>query len=160
MDFKSLKSFWDCVDLDAGVRLREGCGCYVFVTRGGPGYRPWYVGRTKRRFEWEVFAPRNRLIYEAVMNDPDERVGLPYLFLVARLTDTTGQPIMGKLWWKEAEFVERLLIIDAYNKNPKLKNVQGVNYARLTVPGVFKDRTPPGRELDATRELRKALGTT
>ena len=161
LDFRTkeaINPFWEEVQEETGLSLRDGCGCYVFVTRGGPGYRPWYVGQSKTRFSQEVFALHKRKIYDSVMRDPGNKVGTPYLFLVTRMTPG-GKLVKGKLSEREADFIERLIINHAYAKNPGLMNVAGTNFAKkLVIPGVFNDGSSRAKELEPTRELRKALG--
>lgn len=43
----------------ANSELPDACGCYVFAIRAAKGYRPWYVGKTKK----------NALIKEAFYDD-------------------------------------------------------------------------------------------
>ena len=163
LDFRTkeaLNPFWDSVEANAGLPLRQGCGCYMFATKGGPGYRPWYVGQSKGRFQREVFAPGKRKVYSSVMDDPDKKVGTPQLFLIARLT-RKGQLSKGRLSQVEADFVERLLITHAFTKNPELSNVQRTKFAKeMVVPGVFGGTTAPSKLDEATKELMKALGIT
>ena len=155
---EALNPFWENIDKTTGHELSKGRGCYVFATRAGAGYRPWYVGQSKREFKDEVFDPSKRKTYHNVM--ANKNVGSPQLFLVARLTD--GQKVSKmKLAPREANFVEQLLIIYAKTKNPDVRNVQKTKIVeKMVIPGIFGGSMAPNRLNKSAKELRKALGVS
>lgn len=163
---KALNPFWDDIEAQTSCKLHHGRGCYIFVTKSGRGYRPWYVGQSKKGFQGEVFRGHKQRIYNSVVDNPEHRVGKPYLFLIARLTASGQVRTSGKLHPSEANFIEQLFIIHVYRKNPELKNVMKTKIAKqMHIPGVFVPSggvfVPPGpgiQQDESAAEMRRALG--
>ncbi len=44
-------------------------GLYVFAMRAGQGFTPWYVGRTSKGFEKEIFTPHKVVKYQRIFAD-------------------------------------------------------------------------------------------
>ena len=158
LDFTSseLKRFWSEAMKETGYDLQNGRGCYLYVVRAGKGITPWYVGQSKGPFSLEVFAAHKKEHYNSVYENYQK--GTPMLFLIARFTK--GNKLsLGKLNEREAKFVENLLIVSAYRKNPDLKNIQGVKFAQdLVVPGLFNDKTPLKKQSESTNAFKLAMG--
>lgn len=84
----------------------------------------------------------------------DRAKGTPVLFLIARMTPT-GR-LAKKVEEREANFVERKLIHDAVNANPKLKNIHHATFMRtMRIPGVLNSRR--GKRSDAVKSLMAVL---
>ncbi|MDE0038023.1 MAG: hypothetical protein OXU77_10780 [Gammaproteobacteria bacterium] len=153
LDFSgpALAGFWEKAE-QIRVGLRSGAGCYLFAVRAAKGFTPWYVGQSKGAFDTECFALHKQAIYKDVMDD--RKSGTPVLFLIARTTPT-GR-LSKRVSPREANFVERRLIHDANNANPKLKNIHNAVLAKtLQIPGVLN--SPKGRRSPAVAHLMKAL---
>ena len=59
--------------------LPDACGCYIFAIKAAKGFKPWYVGITKRQsFIKECFTPTKINIYNEVLASG---VATPLLFL-------------------------------------------------------------------------------
>ena len=71
-------AFWK-KHLDASA-LRSRIGCYVFAISAGGGYRPVYVGRTKKSFEQEVFQYHKRDKYNSELRNVER--GKPVMFFI------------------------------------------------------------------------------
>ena len=147
------KLFWEDVDRGAGVALHSGRGCYVFAHRASKGYKPWYVGQSKKSFKGEVFTDRNKNNYEQVYRDLGSAT--PILFFVARLTEN-GQLSNRTLSADEADFLEQKLIGYAVAKNERLTNVSNTRFHRkMTIPGLHNSA---GKLSRPAQELKTALG--
>jgi hypothetical protein len=88
----------------------------------------------------------------------DAHNGTPQLFLIARLTPTTGRfSKSGRNGYNDIDYFESMLIGMALEKNKQLQNVRKTKFLReLVVPGVIN--TPPGRLTEAVLGLKNALG--
>ena len=152
----AIKPFWARVEKETKEPLRLGRGCYIFATRGGPGFRPWYVGQATNGFARRVFSHEET--YNSVVDDKIHRTGPPCVFLIAKLTERKKLS-KGRLNKTEANFIEQILINHAQTKNPWLKNKQKMKFATdLVVPGVFGDQRAPSKFDAATKKLRTVLG--
>ena len=150
----ALRSFWDAVDEDSGATLRMGRGCYVFALRAGKGCTPWYVGQSKGPFEGEVFTHKNRTHYLEVYGD--KKAGTPVMFFVVACTPN-GKLSQKSLAVQEADFVERLLIDHALQKNESLVNVSRTKFIRkMSIPGILN--SPKGALDQPTKTLMMTLG--
>ena len=139
-----------------GTHLPIGRGCYLFAMRAGKGMTPWYVGQSKGCFKLEVFAKSKQAHYNAVRGN--YKKGKPMMFLVIRLTKG-GRLMKGKLPEPEANYVERFLISEAFQKNPDLMNIKGVSFSKnLFIPGIINDSRASSKLDDGTKELMSCLG--
>ena len=150
---KSLRPFWEAIEENEGIDLRNGRGCYLFAHKAGGGFKPWYVGQSKGPFAKEVFTPKNKGHYSEVYSDLG--AATPVIFLIARLT-TGGGLSERSLSSKEVDFIEQKLIGLALAKNPDLINVANTRHHKgLVIPGIHNHS---GSLSPAARNLRTALG--
>ncbi|WP_428485438.1 hypothetical protein [Rhodopila sp.] len=149
------KAFWARVEQQE-QGLSRACGCYVFALKNGENIKAWYVGKTeKSSFQKECFQATKLMYYNETLNDHN---GMPHLFLIARLTPTTGKfSKSGVNGYKDIDYLESMLIGMALEKNGMLQNVKKTKFLReLVVPGVIN--TPAGRSTEAVLDLKNALG--
>ena len=149
------KEFWARVEQQE-QGLSRACGCYVFALQNGENINAWYVGKTeKSSFQKECFQATKLMYYNEVL---DAHNGTPRLFLIARLTPTTGKFSKSSTnGYNDIDYLESMLIGMALEKNSHLQNVKKTKFLReLVVPGVIN--TQPGRSTDAILGLKNALG--
>jgi hypothetical protein len=137
---------------DSGLSV--ACGCYVFATHAGKGYRPWYVGQTKKKaLLKEAFNASNINKINRVLND---KTGAPVIFLIPMLKRLGGgfrKPNDGLV---SIDFLENWLIAAALQKNPNLINSQNTKYLKdLHVTGIFNSK--PGESTKDSTELKHAI---
>jgi hypothetical protein len=134
--------------------LTIACGCYVFVIRAGKGYRPWYVGQTKKKaLLKEAFNPSNINKFNVVLND---QAGTPMIFFVPMLTKSGNGFRKPNDRLESINFLEKWLIAEAFRKNPKLINLQNTKYLKdLHVTGIFN--AARGEATSASSELGRAI---
>ena len=124
-------------------------GCYVYATRFGGSFRPWYAGRTKRSFNQEIFTPHKQQKLENIW-DRFER-GELVVFLVAPQAGP-GRPNL-----KFVREMEKYLISACFEMNPLIENIQGLPRAAWQIAGVTSRRV--GRPSDdAAAKMRTMLG--
>lgn len=125
--------FWDSPETSC---LRRKCGCYIFATRAGRGFTPWYVGKASKGFAQEAFTDHKLKHY----NKPlfTRRKGNPVLFFIAPPNKKNKVPS------KDLDHMEKELIQYAVQKNPDLCNVQNTkNLPQWSIQGVI--RSPRGK---------------
>jgi hypothetical protein len=129
------KEFWKP---EENRRFSEKRGVYVFGIRASKGFTPYYVGKTKINFQFELFSHRNINIFNRVIA---ENNGTPIVFLIypKKISVYTKRDI---------EKIEQFLIEVAYAKNIYIKNKQGL--PSWCINGVW--RCGPGK---ATKEASK-----
>ena len=136
---EALDGFWKEVE-DQVPGLSTARGCYIFSTRAGQGYKPWYVGQSKTGFVNECFKSHKVNHYHDVLNSITK--GTPVLVFVARLTPGGG--FSKKYAEGELGFIEKQLISLALSKNAELKNTKNTKFPRsLQIPGVLN--SPAGK---------------
>lgn len=106
-------------------------GCYLFAIRAAKGFRPIYVGKTKKSFEKECFT------YHKVADHYQPALGnmgkdTPVLFL---LTLGRGK---GPINNRAIAQLEAFLIQNAVAKNPDLSNIQGTKQEEWGIKGVIR----------------------
>jgi hypothetical protein len=107
-------------------------GCYVFATRAGRGYTPWYVGKATKSFKQECFTSHKLTKYNECLVD---RVrGTPVLFFVVACK---ARGITGA---KHIKGVEDFLIQTAMAANPDLLNIRGTRKEGWTISGIIRSR--------------------
>jgi hypothetical protein len=127
------------------VSVLDRRGCYVYAIRNARGYRPLYVGRTKRSFYHEAFSDRHLRRLEAFL---EKSKGTLVLFFLCYV------PTRGRVHLRSIEELETHLIRSAKRKNPRLLNVQTLDDPRqFTIVGV----DTRGRKTDSSRALARAL---
>ena len=105
-------------------------GCYVFGLKAGRGYTPWYVGKTTKGFQQEVFQPHKVQKYNQVVFDGHK--GTPVIWFVVR----PGKKSLAGA--KQIDEVESYLIQAAYQKNPELTNKQKIAGPPWGIRGVLR----------------------
>jgi hypothetical protein len=149
------KKFWKKVR-SSNEDVPNACGCYVFALKNGSNIVAWYVGKTEKlTFEKECFQATKINYYNEVLAD---HKGLPFLFLLPRLTGSGNKfskpTISG---YRDIEFLEKLLIGLALERNPLLTNIKNTKLLKeMKVPGVMN--SPQSAPTLAVRDLRNALG--
>lgn len=109
-------------------------GCYVFAIRAGRGFTPWYVGKTKRCFEDEIFTSHKLVKYNAPLFTCKR--GTPVMFFICK---TGTKKIMNQATLKD---MERELIQVAYFKNSSLTNKKHAKNKRWAIAGVTSGKKP------------------
>lgn len=138
--------FWE--QPEAG-RFAKGRGCYLFAIRAAKGFRPIYVGRTKKSFEKECFTYHKIADhYQPALADTGK--GTPVMFLI------TLEGGKGPINKRAIAQLETFLIQNAVAKNPYLSNVQGTKQEEWGIVGVI--RGGKGKVSAATKLFRKAMG--
>lgn len=136
--------------------LLTACGCYVFATRAGAGYKPHYVGQALKTVLWkEALNPSNTGKYNKALNGPS---GAPVIFLIPLLTKSGNYKKTSKSVKKNESlnFLETWLIQTALDKNPELLNIKQTRFPRgLYVNGIFN--AGKGDTTKASLQLTKAL---
>ncbi|MEW5774588.1 MAG: hypothetical protein AB1916_13800 [Thermodesulfobacteriota bacterium] len=110
-----VNAFWES---DAADGFSKKQGCYVFSLKNGPGYSPWYVGKTKNQFSGECFTRDKLSKYNEVLF---ANRGTPYVVFVTR---NDNRRIIPANMLSELEI---FLIQAAKLKNSSLINVHHTN---------------------------------
>jgi hypothetical protein len=145
------RQFWQAVD-EAEPGLSEACGCYVFIIRN----KAHYVGLAQRQpFKNECFGPHKIVAYNQALRSV---TGPPYFVLCARRTGGGRLSSPSRNGHRDVDFLEKLLIGQAIQRNPNLQNIHGTKLLQqLHVPGVVNSR-PGEANAHSVKVLRKALG--
>jgi hypothetical protein len=122
-------------------------GCYVFGIRASRGFKPGYVGKTRRKLKHEVFTDRNINLYNRFLAAREK--GTPVLFFVL-MPVTRGKP-NGKL----IREVEKYLVNLGFTANPDLLNKQDRALNEWGIRGVV--RGGKGKTTSGTKEFRKMM---
>jgi hypothetical protein len=107
-----IQKFWDN---DSAKPLADGIGCYVFGSRAGKGFKPWYVGQSTGAFKRECFASDKRNKYNGILFKGKK--GTPVMFFI------TVVRRKGPVPKKKIDELETFLIQTARIKNPELINI-------------------------------------
>ena len=102
-------------------------GCYVFAMRAAKGYRPVYVGKTKKTFEKEIFESHKVADHYTPALAKTGR-GTPVMFFVIA-PPKTGKTTITNL--------EKFLIKIGVAKNPELSNIQNRQEAEWGIKGIL-----------------------
>jgi hypothetical protein len=141
----SVDGFWRGTE---AKKLARAVGCYVFALRRPKGTCvPHYVGRTKARFDREVFNRSNLVKFARVLSSAGKQH--PVLFLVT--TPSAGS----KSVRKAINEAEAYLIRAGQNANPNIQNSKGTFRPKWEIPGVV-GRTK-GKQPSAARAFKKML---
>ena len=154
------KQFWAAVDDQCEeynyerYELRNAIGCYVFVTKYGSKYTPWYVGKAggKQGFHQEVLTPHKRGHYKQALEQSKRPSG--YLILFPLMTPSGRFSRASESRSSAIENLERMLIGMALAKNPTLRNTRDTKMLRsVYVEGVFgkQDRGRPSPSAGAAK---------
>lgn len=134
------RSFFDSCDDDIGSER----GCYVFATRAGRGYTPWYVGKATKSFKQECFTPHKLDKYNTCLVDMARCT--PVLFFVV------AHKARGRTGVNHIAEVEDFLIQTAVAVNPDLLNVKGTRMEEWSISGVIRSR---GRSSEAAASFKR-----
>ena len=140
---ENAKQFWHVHKKYAKRR-----GCYVCGVRAARGYKPGYVGKTKKSLEQEAFTDRNLNLYNQFMADREK--GTPVMFFV--LMDAQR----GKPNNKRIREVEKYLINLGFTANPDLLNKQDKKANDWGIRGVV--RGGKGKTSAGTKSFRRMMG--
>lgn len=139
---ENIENFWKEHHHFAGK-----AGCYIFALRAGKGFTPWYVGKTKRRFDQEAFQPRNVQMYNELLFEGLK--GSPVIFFVAL-------PLKkGPNNNKAISELEAMLIQQGVMANPDLLNTHGTKPQQWGIKGVFMGGS--GKPTAEAKSLRTML---
>jgi hypothetical protein len=127
----------------------KGKGCYVFGFRAGKGFRPVYVGKTKRTFGKEAFTS-HKIAQHYTPAMANTAKGTPVMFFVTAPGGKGAPPksMIGDL--------ERFLIQVGVAKNPDLSNIQNRQEARWGIKGVV--RGGKGKTATNEKKFKKMMG--
>ena len=120
-------------------------GCYIYVIAYGKKCVPWYVGKTTRGFENEVFSGRNLNKYNVAI--AKHKRCTPRLFLIACAGRTNKRAI---------HETETFLIRECKKVNPHLLNRTNVKPRRWEIDGVTK--RGQRRPTSSSTSLKRMLG--
>lgn len=112
--------------------LESERGCYVFATRAGRGYTPWYVGKATKSFKQECFTAHKLHKYHECLVDMARCT--PVLFFVVALN------ARGKTGDRHIRQVEDFIIKQALVANPELLNIKGTRMEGWSISGVVRSR--------------------
>lgn len=139
------KGFWSKDELKS---LCESRGCYIFAFKHGSSYRPIYVGKTTKCYEYECFSSHKvaKHYNPALM---DVAKGTPVMFFIVA-PKKSGKPNERKI-----SSLEKYLIDLASSKNPRLSNIQNKAQYEWGINGVFKGNK--GARKKDIKEFKKML---
>jgi hypothetical protein len=130
------------------LHLAKRKGCYVFGIRAAKGFRPTYVGMTKRNFQEECFT-HHKIAQHYTPSLAQTGKGTPMMFLVL-IEDKRGKPNRSII-----RDLETFLIQNAATKNPDLSNIQNRKEAKWGIRGVI--RGGKGKVTKAAKLFKSAL---
>jgi hypothetical protein len=114
----------------AYAEIKQKYGCYVFATRWGDNFRPWYVGKTTRTFAEEIFEP-----HKIGKLDQISDYLTNYSLWVLLVAPRTGR---GRKSWSATDEIETYLIHAAAAVNPDLLNLRKLPKKAWQIVGVTK----------------------
>jgi len=130
------------------AKIAKSRGCYVFGIRASKGYRPLYVGKTRKSFESECFTNDKVLKYNQALLDTEK--GKPVMFFVIA-PQKKGKPNDAII-----KDVESFLIEIGATRNPELLNVKGANQKRWGIKGIV--RGGKGKVSKPAKEFKRMMG--
>jgi hypothetical protein len=131
------------------TNLANERGCYPFAIRAAKGFRPVYVGKTKRTFGKECFTYHKVADhYQPALADTGK--GTPVMFLL-----TLGRA-RGPINNRAIAQLETFLIQNGVAKNPHLSNVQGTRQEEWGIAGII--RGGKGKVAASAKLFRQAMG--
>lgn len=156
IDRSKLTAFWaEVEEWDEG--LPRAIGVYIYSSRHGEGYTPWYVGKTcaLAGFKGEVFQDHKVKHYLA---SAEFKKGVPCIHLLARVAPkrrTFSAPSFTAA--RDIDLLETAVIAMALRTNPFVRNDKKTWFNRnLRVPGIMGEPSP-GRRTRSAATLRRAL---
>lgn len=141
IDTDALVDFWD----EIGTAQRKGV--YVFGVRAGRGWRPLYVGRTKKQtFKKRIGQHANTGgRFNRILKDVTK--GTPWLFLIGRVGK--GRSSNAAINDLESEFINY-----AFARNEDLDNDRGIKTAPYQIRG-FGGK---GKPAERVKWLKQMIG--
>ena len=138
--------FWSCSDVGF---LKQKQGCYIFATRAGKGFCPWYVGKATKGFKQEIFTPSKLNHYNKALWKGKK--GTPVMFFVT--LDGNKRKVRSDI----IKDMEKFLTQSALSKNSELCNIQNTkNVPQWGIRGVI--RGGQGKAKTCAGQLKKMLG--
>jgi hypothetical protein len=138
-------AFWNSTT----SHLANERGCYLFAIRAAKGFRPLYVGKTKKSFQKECFT-YHKIADHYTPALADTGKGTPVMFFV--VLDKKKGPVNDRA----ISQVESFLIQNAVAKNSELSNVRGTKQEQWSITGVI--RGGKGKCPKPAKSFRRAMG--
>jgi hypothetical protein len=114
-------SFWDKEEAKKYKALK---GIYIFAIKTTKSILPWYVGKTARTFEVEIFTDDKIEKYNSALAEYDRNFKPCFQFVTPELKK--GKPNL-----RAIDELETTLILWAKERNKKLKNIQNASDTEL-----------------------------
>jgi hypothetical protein len=155
--------FWQSVDRmeqQYGSRgLRSAIGCYLFTTKRGTKFTPWYVGKTVAHggFECEIFQQHKINHYKNFLGERRRRSG--HIFLFALITESNDWRFSKRhrSATKIIDWLEKMMIGMVISKNGQAVNSRDTKFLReMWVEGILNHKNP-GAPTSSARAARNAL---
>lgn len=155
MDGDTIGMFWESVE-ERYPGLSGACGCYVFGVRAAKGALPWYVGLAeKQSFRSECFTADKIAKYNLALRDRQR--GTPILFFYAKVTATGRFARVSGNGAKDIQFLEKMLIGVALQRNSGLVNARDTKLlTEMVVPGYLN--TKQGRMRFGAQDAKMLMG--
>lgn len=152
----NLKAFWDEIEaMHEG--LPRAVGIYIFSTRHGNNFTPWYVGKTNAAtgFRGEVFQAHKLGHYVSAEH---RKRGFPTIHLIAKVEPERGNFCRSSARsGREIDELETVMIGMALRANPLVQNSKKTWFNKnCKVPGIIGPATL-GRPSEPVSSLRNAL---
>lgn len=138
----NVKTFWtDHPDIPDRI------GCYLFATRAGKGFTPWYAGKATMGFRQEVFTADKLGKYHLALGRNGN--GTPVLLFFVAPRQKGARPT------RLIEDCEEWLIHTTVSVNPDALNVQGREEVNWCIRGVVASGA--GKPSDAAVATKRVL---
>jgi hypothetical protein len=124
---KHVDEFWSG---EEAKKIQNKKGCYIFCLKNGPGYTPWYVGKTDRTFKLECFTDNKLKKYNGLLHSGNNQ-GIPCMFFVTDLQ--TNRSINSGI----IKDMETYLIQKGVKKNLNLLNIAQTKGTQWGIKGVI-----------------------
>ncbi len=109
-------------------------GCYVFARKWNESYTPWYIGKSQRPLNKELFTPHKLGKLEVLLRYYER--GKLFVFLIVPVGSR------GPRAKKIVDAIETYYIHQAYKINPDLLNLKKLPRHAWDIEGVTKARGP------------------
>jgi hypothetical protein len=125
-------------------------GVYVFAFQAAKGFVPWYVGKTKVKFDSESFTADKIAKYNIARTK--RKTKTPMMFLLV-------YPITpGKISQKKIDDLETFLIQTGKAINPELLNKKKIKGIDWSIAGIL--RNGPGQPTKSQQKLKRLFNWT
>jgi len=129
-------------------RIKSSYGCYVFATKWSDSFKPWYVGKTTRTFEKEIFTP-HKIAKLDDLRDFQERGSL-HVFLIA------PEKGRGAKNSTATDNMETFLVGACHRANSQLLNLKKLPKSAWAIVGVTKAKK--GARTEGEKALQEFVG--